>query len=355
MKTYRNLYKEICARDNLELAFEKSRKGKTNKSYVKIFEENLDKELSLLEHELKTETYQPKRLKRFIVRDPKSRVIHSSHFRDRVVYHAIINVIGPIFEKSFIHDSYASRKEKGTLNAVKRFDRFKREVSNGKQVKNAIDNNQVTGYVLKADIRKYFERVDQDILLRILRKKIKDLKVIHLIEKILINFDTKNEKKGMPLGNLTSQFFANVYLNELDYFVKNQLKAKHYIRYVDDFVILHKDKNVLEEFKDKISIFLKEQLSLELHEQKSKIMSLSNGISFLGYKIWYHYKLPNRRNKRKFKKNFERKLMLYEDKMISDEDLYTTVNGWFGYVMWSNTYKYKKEIIKIIKIKSKSL
>ena len=219
MKSYKNLYRKVYALDNLYLAFKKAREDKTLLPYVVEFEGNLDKNLMKLHKELLSLSYKPQDLKRFIVRDPKTRTIHSSVFRDRVVYHAIVNILEPIFDPTFIYDSHASRKGKGTHKAVERFDKFKRKVSkNGKLANNDYNSNNVIGYVLKADIKHYFETVNHEILLKILRRKIKGENIINLIKKILNNFDTKIKGKGMPLGNLTSQFFANVYLNELDYF-----------------------------------------------------------------------------------------------------------------------------------------
>ncbi|MEK6951448.1 MAG: reverse transcriptase/maturase family protein, partial [Nanoarchaeota archaeon] len=253
--------------------------------YVIEFSKNKTNNLLQLKNELETFTYKPSPLKRFIIRDPKTRTIHASAFRDRVVYHAVVNILEPIFEKIFIYDSYASRKNKGTHKAIIRFDEFKRKISkNGKLIKNAKNNNIVQGYVLKADITHYFQTVDHEILLSIIKEKIKDENIIWLIKQILNNFDTEIKGRGMPLGNLTSQFFANVYLNKLDYFVKHKLKAKYYIRYVDDFVILHHNKETLEEYKLSIDKFLRENLKLELHPDKSKIIPLKNGINFLGYR-----------------------------------------------------------------------
>lgn len=177
MITHNNLFNKLCSIKNLRLSFKKARKGKTKKWYVKEFEANLEKELMKLKIELETQTYKPRPLKRFVIRDPKTRVIYASDFRDRIVHHAICNLIEPIFEKVFIHDTYASRKRKGTHLAMKRFDEFKRKVTrNGKLVKNAKDNNMVVGYVLKADIKHYFDTVDHEILMKIIQKKIIDRK-----------------------------------------------------------------------------------------------------------------------------------------------------------------------------------
>ena len=335
MKTYKNLYTKLCSIKNLNLAFKKAREDKTSLPYVVKFEENLEEELKELNKELFLLSYQPLFLKRFIIRDPKTRIIHASAFRDRVVYHAICNILEPIFDKIFIHDSYASRKNKGTHKAVERFGKFKRKVSNnGKLVKNHYDKNNITGYALKADIKHYFENVDHEILLNIIKSKIKDEKVILLIKKILDNFDTKIKNKGMPLGNLTSQFFANIYLNELDYFVKHKLKAKYYIRYVDDFVLLHSSKSQLQKWKYEIENFLKKELELELHKEKSRIISLSKGVDFVGFRNFYHFKLLRKRNI----KNMKRKIKLFNQGQIPYETFFDIFQGWYAYANWADTY-----------------
>ncbi len=197
--------------------------------------------------------------------------------------------------------------------------------------------------MLKADIKHYFDTVDHSILFSIIKRKIKDEMVIWLIKQILDNFNGEIKGKGMPLGNYTSQFFANIYLNELDYFVKNILKARYYIRYVDDFVILHKRKKLLEYYKKRIANYL-ECLKLELHPQKSGIIGLKRGTSFIGYRIFYHYKLLRKRNLRKFMKNFQEKLKLYEKGMLSYQLFIEKLQGWFGYAEWANTYNIRRDI-----------
>ena len=348
MKTYRNIYGNIYSYENLELAFKKAKLGKSAKSYVKEFEENLEIELIKLKYELETLTYKPRPHIKFIVRDPKTRKIHASAFRDRVIYHALCNIIEPIFDETFIYDSYASRKNKGVLKAVSRFDQFKRKITqNGLLVYNAYDNN-TKGYYLKADVKHYFETVDHEILLNIISRKIKDEKVTWLIKQILDNFNTEVQGRGMPLGNLTSQFFANIYLNELDYFVKNKLKAEYYIRYVDDFVILHRNKRILYKYKSKIGKYLK-YLRLELHPDKSQIKPLRNGTTFLGYRIFYYYKLLRKSNIIKFERKFGLKLEMYEEGLITYEQLIESLQGWFGYALWANTQKYRKGILERVR------
>jgi retron-type reverse transcriptase len=322
-------------------AFKEAKKGKSKKWYVKEFESDLENNLLQLKHELETITYCPRPLKRFIIRDPKTRVIHASQFRDRVIHHALCNIIEPIFDRTFIYDSYANRKKKGSHAALKRFDYFKRKVSqNGHLIKTAKDDNMVVGYALKADIKHYFDTVDHEILLNLIRRKIIDEKVVWLIKKVLYN----HHGKGMPIGNLTSQFFANLYLNDLDYFVKHKLKAKYYLRYVDDFVILHKIKEALEEYKKQINEFLK-SIKLELHSEKSRVMPLHKGVSLLGFRIFYHYRLPRKSNIRKFESKLTGLIEKYKRNEITKEKLMESVEGWFAYAMHGNTYKLRNKLL----------
>jgi len=346
MKTYKHLYAPLTSLENLELAYKKARKHKTTKYYVIEFEKNLEENLLQLRTELLLHSYKPKPLKTFIIRDPKTRKISKSNFRDRVIHHALINILEPIFESRFIADSYASRKGKGTLKAIKRFDNFKRKVSR---------NNQINGYVLKVDIKKYFENINHDILMKIIKKKIKDKKVLWLIKTILSNPTLRAREsegaKGMPLGNLTSQFFANVYLNELDYFVKNELKVKYYIRYVDDCVILYNSKKILKTYKSKINKFLKEKLNLELHPEKSKILKVSQSINFLGFRIFYYHKLLKKKNLRTFEKKLNFLCSNYNQRLINYDGIYDFLEGWFAYAKNASTYKLKKRILEPIEKK----
>ena len=326
------IYEEIISLRNLILAYKKTRKGKTKRDYVKKFEKNLVCNLKKLYEELKNQIYQPKHLRVFILRDPKTRKISKSDFRDRIVHHALCNIIESIFDKTFIFDSCANRIGKGTLFALKRFEKFRRKVTS---------NFTSEGFCFKADIKHYFEEINHKILLEIIKRKVRCEKTIWLIIQILNNkVDLERERrgrdsnKGMPLGNLTSQFFANVYLNELDKFVKYKLKAKYYIRYVDDFVILHKSKKQLEEWKKKIEVFLKEKLVLELHPDKSRIINLSRGVDFVGFRNFYHHILLRKRNI----KNMERKINLLNKWGISYEKLLESFQGWNAYAKWADSY-----------------
>ena len=329
MKTYNNLYKKLCSMNNLANAWRKARKGKTKKPYVIEFEKNIRENLLNLREELLTQNYKPKPLITFTIRDPKTRKISKADFRDRIIHHALIRVIEPIFDKTFIYDSCANRKGRGNLFALKSFDKYKRKITN---------NLHSEAFCIKADIKHYFQEINQGILLRIIKGKISDEKVIWLIKQILDNSEQKSKGIGMPLGNLTSQFFANVYLNELDYFVKHKLKSKYYIRYVDDFVLLHNSKLQLEIWKPEIEIFLKEELNLELHKDKSKIIPLSRGVDFVGFRNFYHYRLLRKRNIGKM----SLRVKCCNKGIISEQKLLESVQGWNAYAKWANSYRLRK-------------
>jgi retron-type reverse transcriptase len=339
----KNLYSEIWNMSNLLLAWRKARKHKTKKPYIIEFEKDVIGHLFDIYQELKDFTYLPRPLTSFILRDPKTRKISKSDFRDRIVHHALCNIIESIFDRGFIYDSCANRKGKGTLFALKRFEKFLRIVSK---------NNTHPCFILKADIRHYFQEVDHDILINIISRKITDNNVLKLIRKILNNCSMGGRSqsklqdftKGMPLGNLTSQFFANVYLNELDYFIKHKLKAKYYIRYVDDFVILHSSKSQLSIWKQEIDDFLKNRLKLELHPDKSRIIPLPRGIDFVGFRNFYYFKLLRKRNI----KSILSKVVKYKNGYIPKEKMLEIFQGWNAYASWANSLKLRRDVVKKI-------
>jgi len=333
MKSYKNIYPNIISLENLTLAWRKARKGKTKKNYVLEFEQNLMENLFQLHKELKNQTYNPGVLKTFILRDPKTRKISKADFRDRVIHHAIINILEFIFDKTFIEDNCANRKNKGSLFAIKRFAKFQKKITN---------NLTSEAYCFKADIKHYFQEINHDILLNIIQRKIKDKKVIWLIKCIIERESQFSNGKGMPLGNLTSQFFANVYLNKLDQFVKHKLKIKYYIRYVDDFVILSKSKEQLKIWRGQIQDFLIKELKLVLHPEKSRVINLSMGIDFVGFRNFYYYKLLRKRNVR----NMERKIKLFNECKIDSCKFLEIFQGWQAYAKWANSHNLTNKIIK---------
>lgn len=336
MRTYGNLWQALCSYENLCEAFRKARKHKTEKPYVQEFARELRENLLQLRMELLLHAYRPAPLKTFILRDPKTRKISKSEFRDRVVHHALCNVIEPLFEKSFIADSYANRKGKGVHSALQRFVSFQRKAGR---------NHTRSVSVFKADITHYFETVDHDTLLRILKKKIADGDVLWLIRIILDNYTTAAPGKGMPLGNLTSQFFANVYLNELDQFVKHNLKAKYYLRYVDDFVIVEHRHARLQAYQRQITEFLP-KLQLTLHPTKSHIRELKRGVGFLGFRIFPHHMIPRQQNIRKM----QRRLLAFQQLFSSDpaayDAIYASMEGWCAYAMHGNTRQLRRKLVQ---------
>ena len=330
-----NLYEEIYNFDNLFEAWKSAKKGKSKKRYVKRFGNHLEENLNNLSNQLKNKTYKPHKLKTFILRDPKTRKISKSAFRDRIVHLAICRIIMPDIEKQFIYDSYANLKRKGTLKAIERFDQFKRKVSK---------NGHKKTYVLKADIKHYFEEIRHDILIEILEEKIRDYEIIDLIKVILDNYS--EDSKGIPLGNLTSQSFANIYLDKLDQFVKNKLRAKYYIRYVDDFVILHNSKNQLTSWKNEIDKFLRKNLEIELHPDKSQILKLEKGIKFLGFRFFPNHRLLRKSNMNHFERKFNQMKIQFKEGILTRDKSIEKLEGWIAYAKHGNTYNYRKKIIQ---------
>ena len=283
------IFHKIISLENLFLAWKEFKRGKMKKRDVLEFQLNLEDNLFNLHEELKNKTYQHSHYTPFYITDPKLRHIHKATVKDRILHHAVFRILYPIFDKTFIFDSYSCRLKKGTHKAVKRLECFLRKISR---------NNSKITFALKCDIRKFFDSVNQDILLNLIKKKIKDEDTIWLIERIIKSFE-----KGLPLGNVTSQLFANIYLNELDWFVKQDLRERYYLRYCDDFIILGEDRDYLEKLSEKINDFLKSKLKLELHQDKIITRKYKQGIDFLGYVVRPHcITLRTRTKKRIFKR-----------------------------------------------------
>lgn len=281
MKSYNNLFTKIYSYENLYTAFLLARKHKRSKLDVLKFEQYLKENLKQLQEELIFKTYQPGIYKTFYVYDPKTRLIMAAPFRDRVVHHALCNVIEPIFDSRFIDTSFACRVDMGVDAGVDKVTEYLRETRWKFQ----------HTYCLKCDVHHYFQSVDKDILRRLLFRRIRCKETRWLIDKVLCSTDGN---KGIPVGNLTSQLFANIYLDTLDHFVKETLKARYYVRYMDDFVILADDKAALHGVQNRIEVFLHDKLQLELNNRTS-IFPVSHGIDFLGYRIFRHTKLLRKR------------------------------------------------------------
>ena len=284
MKRHGNLFPQVISFDNLLLAAKKAQKGKRFRENVLEFNYHLEHEIFTLQQELEAKTYQPGAYRTFQITDPKSRLISAAPYRDRVIHHALCNIIAPIFERTFIYDSYANRIGLGTHKALERFTKFFCS----------------SRYVLQYDIRKYFPSIDHEILKELIRRKIKCKETLWLIDKIIDNSDEQEsiteyfpddnlttstqQRKGLPIGNLTSQFFANVYLNGLDHFIKEDLHITKYVRYMDDFALFSNDDQLLIEARAEIEEYLT-QLRLKLHPIKSQLFSTKCSATFLGFRI----------------------------------------------------------------------
>lgn len=285
------------------------RKNKRNTINQLAFEVNAEQNLLRLEEALFDRIYQPSRSICFVVDKPKLREVFAADFRDRIVHHVLVQHLELTAEPKFIYDSYACRKSKGTHQAVKRLQGFTRSVT---------ENSSSQAYCLQLDVRSFFVTINKDILFDLVKKYTKNKDMIWLVKVIIYNDCTKDCKmtkgkdllkyipdhktlfkqsknKGLPIGNLTSQFFANVYLNELDQFAKHTLKCRYYMRYADDVLILHQNKEQLGRWANEIGAFLKNKLGLELNTKKTIIRPVSDGIDYLGYIVRPFYILVRRR------------------------------------------------------------
>lgn len=296
------IFDEIISLENLFSAWREFRRGKRKKAEVQQFEFNLEDNLFQLHRELEEKTYQSDPYDDFYIQDPKLRHIHKASVRDRVLHQAIFRVLYPIFDRSFIFNSYSSRLDKGMHAAVNRLEVFLRKLSK---------NSRKIVFALKCDISKFFDSIDRTILLGLIKRKITDSNSLWLIEKILKSFE-KLPGKGLPLGNVTSQLFANIYLNELDQFIKRTLKIKYYLRYCDDFVILAKEENSFQLIIKSLTEFLDQNLKLQLHPNKIMIRKHTQGIDFLGYVCRPHHRiLRNKTRRRLLRKVNEENLQSY--------------------------------------------
>ncbi|MBI4097108.1 MAG: group II intron reverse transcriptase domain-containing protein [Candidatus Levybacteria bacterium] len=293
-------YNNLIVLENLFQAWDEFLVGKKEKNDVQLFSRHLEDNLFSLHQALKSKTYRHGSYESFYVHDPKQRHIHKANIADRVIHHLLYRYLYAVFDKTFICDSYSCRIDKGTHKAVKRLQRFTRQVSK---------NYTQSCWALKCDIKKFFASVDHMILLDVLKQKIIDNDILELLAKVIDSFSTK-PGKGIPLGNLTSQVFANIYMNEFDHFVKEQLKIKHYIRYADDFIFLAPQREALEELIPLLENFLTEHLQVELHPKKIILRKLTWGIDFLGYTLLpYDVILPRPKTRRRM---FVKLLVLVE-------------------------------------------
>ena len=311
---------------NLLLAWEEFIRGKRNKKDVQEFYMNLMDNILSLHYDLSNKTYSHGGYEEFNISDPKPRIINKASVRDRLLHHAVYRILYPFFEQKFISDSFSCRDEKGTHRALERFTYFYGKVSR---------NKTRTSWVLKCDIKKFFHSISHQTLSKILEECIPDRDIINLLREIIISFNSGKAGVGLPLGNLTSQLFANVYMNEFDQFVKHKLKVKYYIRYADDFVILSENKSYLNEIIPAISNFLQNNLSLTLHPDKIYIKTLYSGVDFLGWVNFPNHKTIRNRTKNRILKR------------IKENRNSKTLSSYIGLLKHGNTRTVKERVLKL--------
>lgn len=296
MKRAGDLIDAIAARENLLLAFWKAQRGKRAAVEVLRFRENLEGELASLRRDLLVGPFLPGRAHVFTIHDPKERVICAAPFRDRVAHHALMNICHDTFESYQIHDSYACRVGKGTHRAVARARYFAARFH----------------YCLKLDVRRFFDSVDHEVLLALLRRRFKDRRVLEIFDAIVRGYETA-PGKGVPIGNLTSQYFANHYLGVLDHFVKERLRCRGHVRYMDDFLLFHDEPARLRAWRREVSDYLGGELRLTL--KPPCLAPMQRGVTFLGFRVF-----PNRVTlSRRSRLRFHRKLAAAQERLASGE------------------------------------
>ncbi len=321
---FQHTYNSIISLDNLLKAWKEFVSGKRARKDIQEFERNLMANIISLHRELAAKTYSHSKYQAFKISDPKPRDIHKASVRDRLLHHALHRTLSSFFIKTFISDSYSCQTGKGTHRALRRFRQFSKIVSR---------NDTCTAWVLKCDIKKFFANIDHKVLIGIMDSYIPDKDIIRLIFVIISSFRSNTEGVGLPLGNLTSQLFVNIYMNEFDQFVKHKLRAKYYIRYADDFVVLSHDRMCLEQTLSMMQEFLRDRLKLSMHPNKISIRTVSSGVDFLG---WIHF--PDHRVLRTATKR--RMMNGIKAKQGKEE----TVQSYLGLLSHGNGWKLQQKI-----------
>lgn len=350
MKTYRNLYPQLCDFAHLYNAYTAARRGKRDRIEVLGFIEREGEELLRLQHELRDQTYQPGAYRNFYIREPKKRKISAAPFRDRVVHHALVSLIEPIWERRFIHDSYACRVGKGTHRALDRCTAFVR----------------THRYVLQCDIAKFFPTIDHTILKTILFRTLADPQLCWLCEQIIDSgagvLDSERavcwlpgddlfaplRPQGLPIGNLTSQFWANVYLNELDQFVKRGLKCRAYVRYADDFLLFSDDKATLHQWHGELRTFAAERLRLHIHRDKTQVFPTRTGVPFLGFRHFGTHRRLKRENVVRFRRRLREMQADYGTGQASREQIGQRIQSWCAHAAHGSTYRLRTRLLQQI-------
>ena len=349
MKTHKLLYPLITAFENLHRAFKNAARGKRRRPDVAAFEFDLERNLLELQTELETQTYTPGPYYNFRIYDPKPRLISAAPFRDRVAHHALCQIVEPLFERRFIPDSYACRVGKGTHAALDCAQQFARRYP----------------YVLKCDLEHFFPGTDHTVLRAQLARVIACPRTLWLADQILASgahihtgdytprlfpgddLLALDRPRGLPIGNLTSQFWANVYLNPLDHFVKRELKCPGYVRYVDDLLLFADDKPALHRWRQAVIEFAA-SLRLSLHERQAAVFPVTNGVPFLGWHVYPDHRRLKRRNGLAFQRRFARRLAEYAAGRAGWDQVEATVQGWIAHVAHGDTWGLRRSLLSSI-------
>lgn len=332
MKRYGNIYERMICPESLFAAWNAFKVGKTGREDVANFEWKLEENIFALHRDLKSKAYRHAAYFAFFIADPKQRHIHKATVRDRVVHHAVFQVLNPIFEPTFIADSYSCRVGKGSHKGVDALSYMVRKISR---------NYTRPCFVLKCDVRRFFDSIDHSVLLEILRERIADTDVMYLLETIVESFPAGQlnifeRRKGVPIGNLTSQLFANVYMNVFDQFMKHERKIEHYARYTDDFIIVSDNRDSLIALLPKIRSFLSEKLHIELHPKKVSICQPHQGVDFLGYVLRRHSHVLRTKTKNRMIKKLAMRVADCNAELISANTLRQTLNSYLGVLSHAN-------------------
>jgi retron-type reverse transcriptase len=336
MKRYGNLWDKLISWDNLVLAAKKAQRGKRRRPDVQAFNFWQEKELLKLQHELITDTYRPGEFVTHWIYEPKARLISAAPYRDRVVHHALMNILEPILNRYFHPDSYACRSDKGSHAAADRLQSLMHRYR----------------YALKCDVRKFFPSIDHTIIKHTFRRLIKDQKVLTLMDMIVDSsnlqepvlqwfagdelFAPVERRKGLPIGNLTSQWFANWMLSDFDHYMTSVLGLGGYVRYCDDFIILHNDRIRLRRAIGQIKAYLQSK-RLSLHPAKVHIRPVASGITFVGYRIWPTHQLLRKQNVRRFNRRLVWMKRGYACGMLDQKDVKQRLASWIGYACHADT------------------
>lgn len=339
-KTYNNLYPKIYNFENLHAAYLMARRGKRDRIEVQRFELDLEGNLIQLQNELILGMYQTGRYHRFIVNEPKERIVAALPFRDRVLQHSLVSVIEPIWERRFISDSYACRPGKGTHRGADRAEAMLRHVKR--------EHGRV--FVLKADIAKFFYSIDHGVMKALIRWRIRCRSTLALIDNIIDSTAAPGGTcpVGLPIGNLTSQLFANVYLHELDEFVKHVLREKNYVRYMDDFLIVHHDKAHLHRLRARIEQFLWDRLRLKTNA-KTQVFPVGErfgrAVDFLGYRVWTTHRRIRKSSISRITRTLKRLRKQYAAGKIDLSKIRESVMSWIAHANHAETYGLRRKLL----------